>query len=221
MIQAALGVAVVAISLALGPFAAAAESEIVLPLGPFHAAVQPEIVPPPSRDVTPRGVTPAPYASGPLIREEAPPPPADTAHWHRFELPATTDAATLVTRDHTIRIAGVVALPRRMTCKSSAMGDWPCGDVALEAFRHFLLGRPVECSFLTTNGPNPLVARCRVGRTDLGSWLLRWGWVKAAADASDDYRRAALRARCAGLGVWHGAGAPPDCAGLKEPHEQF
>ena len=121
-----LGVAVLAISLTLGRFAAAAESEVIPPLGPFTAAVLPEIVPPPSRDVTPLGVTPAPYTSGPLIREAAP-PPADARRWHRFELPVTTDAATFVTHDRTIRIAGVVALPRTTTCRSATIGDWPCG----------------------------------------------------------------------------------------------
>ena len=84
--------------LPVGPEVAAVESEVVPPLGPFAAAVLPEIVPPPSRDVTPRGVTPAPYVSGPLIREEVPPPPADPRRWHRFELPVTSDAATFVTR---------------------------------------------------------------------------------------------------------------------------
>ena len=134
---------------ALGPEVAAVESEVVPPLGPFAAAVLPEIVPPPSRDVTPRGVTPAPYVSGPLIREEVPPAPPDPRRWHRFELPVTSDAATFVTHDGTIRIAGVTALPRKTTCRSAAIGEWPCGSVALQALRHFLLGRPVECSFQT------------------------------------------------------------------------
>jgi endonuclease YncB( thermonuclease family) len=220
--RALLGMAVLAVSLALGPCAAAAESEVVPPLGPYAAAVEPEIVPPPSRDVTPPGVTPAPFASGPLIRDKLPLPPSppDPARWHRFELPVTTDAATLVTRERIIRIAGVMALPRAMTCRSAAIGDWPCGSVALEALRHFLLGRPVECSFLTADKSNPLVAPCRVGRTDLGSWLLRWGWVTAAANASDDYRRAAAQARCAGLGVWHRADAEAGCAATGEPHKR-
>jgi endonuclease YncB( thermonuclease family) len=221
MTRVRLGVAVLALSLMLGPPANAVGSEVVPPLGPVAAAVLPEIVPPPNRDVTPPGVTPAPVGPGPLIREAGPPLPPDSPHWHRFVLPETSDAATFVTSDRVIRIAGVMALPRDSTCRSAAIGDWPCGSVALAALRHYLLGRPVECAFLSADRSNPLVAPCRVGRTDLGAWLLTWGWVKVAADAPDDYRRVAAEARCAGLGLWHEAGAERDCPALEEPHEQY
>jgi len=201
-----------------------------------------EIVPPPSRDVTPPGVTPAPAGPGPLVREYVPPPqvsrplsdppdrepvaapPAreplsDPLRWHRFILPETTDAATFVVDGRSIRIAGVLALARSATCRNAADEDWPCGDVALDALRHFLLGRPVECSFLGADTSDPLIAPCRVGRTDLGSWLLRQGWAKAAGQASPLYRHAAADARCAGRGLWHGVDERADCMAIKEQPE--
>jgi len=194
-----------------------------------------EIVPPPSRDVTPPGVTPAPVGPGPLIREYVPPPPppvrvlvppplvhepvSDPLRWHRFILPETTDAATFVVDGRSIRIAGVFALARSATCRNAAEEDWPCGDVALEAFRHFLLGRPVECSFLGADASDPLIAPCRVGRTDLGSWLLRQGWAKAGSQASPRYRQAAGDARCADRGLWHGTDERAACMAITERTE--
>lgn len=177
-------------------------------------------MPPPSRDVTPPGVTPAPVGPGPLVREPMPPPPPDAPRWHRFILPATTDAATFVVPNRKIRIAGVVAPPQSATCHSSVIGEWPCGDVALAALRHFLLGRPVQCSFLSADRSDPLVAPCRVGKTDLGSWLLAQGWAKAADDASEDYRRAADSARCTGRGLWHDGTPRLDCPAVKARPQQ-
>ncbi len=71
---------------------------LAVPLVPSHAdeVHYPEEVPPPSRDVTPPGFTPAPITSGPLIREPLPPPPPEKPRWHRYFLPVTTDAATFV-----------------------------------------------------------------------------------------------------------------------------
>ena len=199
-------------------------------------AQEEEIVPPPSRDVTPPGVTPAPVGPGPLVREPVdvtlapvpvalPPmikpirPPAPLGPgWHRFFLPETTDAATFVVRNLTIRIAGVLPLPREATCYRGADESWPCGDVALDKFRHFLLGRPVYC-FLGADKSNSLEAPCRVGRTDLGTWLLVEGWAKAASSASRKYRRAADDARCAGRGLWHGVDERPECMTLPDSAE--
>jgi hypothetical protein len=194
-----------------------------------------EIVPPPSRDVTPPGVTPAPAGLGPLVREYVPPPPppvrepvpaplireplTDSVRWHRFILPETSNAATFVVHGRSIRISGVLALARDATCRNAAEEDWPCGDVALEALRHFLLGRPVDCSFLAADKSDPLIAPCRVGRTDLGSWLLRQGWAKAMYRSSQPYRHAADDARCAGRGLWHGTDERPDCMAIGERPE--
>jgi endonuclease YncB( thermonuclease family) len=194
-----------------------------------------EIVPPPSRDVTPPGVTPAPAGPGPLIREAVPPPPPAAAavplpappvaepagaphdnavRWHRFVLPETTDAGTFVVRGRTFRIAGVAPLPRAATCRNAAEEDWPCGDVALDALRHFLLGRPVECWFVGADPSDPQSVPCRVGKTDLGAWLLAQGWARAAHDASRRYRRVADDARCAGRGLWHGVDERPACMAI-------
>lgn len=219
----------------MSPRGLAAALAVLLAVAPLAARAQEEeIVPPPSRDVTPPGMTPAPVGPGPLVREPvgesvpapdpAPPPmimpirraaPPVGPGWHRFVLPETTDAATFVVHDLTIRIAGVIAPARDATCHNAASEEWPCGDVALDAFRHFLLGRPVYC-FLNADKSNSQVAPCKVGKTDLGDWLLAQGWAKAAASASRKYRRAADDARCAGRGLWNGIDERPQCMAFKD-----
>ena len=169
----------------------------------------PEEVPPPSRDVTPPGFTPAPITSGPLIREPLPPPPPEKPRWNRYFLPVTTDAATFVAGGRTIRLAGVDALPRGGVCKLSDGDNWPCGTTALFALRRFLAGRAIECFFLRSDKSDPLVAPCRIGKLDIGLWLVTQGWVKP--DASDSYRKAAEAAHCAGLGLWRDAARDATC----------
>jgi endonuclease YncB( thermonuclease family) len=161
-----------------------------------------EVVPPPDRDVTPSNVTPAPAGEGPLIREPVPPPPPEPARWRRYFLPATTDAATFEVEDGIIRIAGVSAVPRDAACEIAGGGIWPCGRSALFALRMFLRGRAVECYFAIAEMKGEIAAPCRVGRTDLGLWLVSQGWAGAGDGASDEYREAARQARCANRGLW-------------------
>jgi endonuclease YncB( thermonuclease family) len=172
----------------------------------------PEMVPPPSRDVTPSGVTPAPITSGPLIREPLPPLPPEKPGWHRFFLPETTDAATFVVGTRTIRLAGVTAVPRDVSCKLADGSEWPCGTTALFALRRFLQGRAIECDFMASDKTNPVVAPCRMGKTDIALWLLGGGWVTAEKTAPDEYRKTAQAAHCAGLGLWRGTAKGASCA---------
>jgi endonuclease YncB( thermonuclease family) len=169
------------------------------------------VVPPPSRDVTPSGATRAPPGDGPLLREAVPPPPPDPPRWRRFFLPATIDAATFKAGDLTIRISGVTPPTADQTCPATDGEAWPCGRTALFALRMFLRGRAVECYFPRPDGVADITAPCRVGKTDLGMWLLEQGWVKPDAIATDDYRKAARRAECVGRGLWRGI-SPTDCA---------
>lgn len=162
----------------------------------------PEIVAPAARDVTPPGVTPGPPSDGPLMREPMPAPPPDPPRWRRFFLPETTDAATFVVGERTVRIAGVAAPARDATCRRAGSAAWPCGRSALHAIRMFLRGRAVECFFPHADTAVEITSPCRVGKTDLGLWLLAQGWGKPDQYATDAYRKAADDARCARRGLW-------------------
>jgi endonuclease YncB( thermonuclease family) len=169
-----------------------------------HAAPV-EIVPPASRDVTPPGVMPGPKGDGPLIREPGPPRQLVPPRWQRFFLPVTSDAATFHVDKRTIRIAGVEPPPVAAVCPPAAGNEkWPCGRSALNSLRMFLHGRAVECYFPYSDSVIDITAPCRVGNADIGLWLLGQGWARPNDLATDDYRKAASEALCAGRGVWRG-----------------
>jgi hypothetical protein len=171
-----------------------------------------EVVRPPSRDVTPPGFTPAPKMVAPLFRELQPPPPPETPRWHRLLLPVTTDSGTFMVKNRAIRVSGIAAPSVDQTCRLNDT-DWPCGRTALHQLRMFLGGRAVECYFPFAQSADQVVARCRVGSTDLGHWLLAQGWAKPDANAPDEYRAAAFQARCARLGLWRGQPRDESCDG--------
>ncbi|HEY5082277.1 MAG TPA: hypothetical protein VII91_10260 [Bauldia sp.] len=170
-----------------------------------------EIVRPADRDVSPPGVMPLPTGAGPLLREPVPPRPPDPARWRRYFMPQTSDAATFKVNDMTIHVAGVAALAADQACAATDSGAWPCGQSALYALRRFLHGRAVECFFPYADGVTDVTAPCRVGRVDLGLWLLRNGWARPDELATDAYRAAANAARCARLGVWREETPSTDC----------
>jgi endonuclease YncB( thermonuclease family) len=176
-----------------------------------QTAAPAEIVPPPSRDVTPPGVTPAPGGEGPLTREVVPPPPPEAARWRRFHLPVTLDSATFLVNGMTIAISGVEAPLVTGTCETDAGEIWPCGRIALFSLRKFLKGRDVECYFPSPGDAKQVIAPCRVGATDLGEWLVQDGWATPTDMATDAYRTAADTARCRRLGVFRGTKPPSAC----------
>jgi endonuclease YncB( thermonuclease family) len=161
-----------------------------------------EVVAPAARDVTPPGITPGPAGDGPLLREPTPPPPPDPPRWRKFFLPKTSDASTLHVDERTIRISGVTPPAADAVCQRTDGSEWPCGRAALYAFRMFIGGRAVECYFPRVEDAIDITAPCRIGRTDLGQWLTRQGWVMPDDLATDDYRRASEDARCARRGLW-------------------
>jgi endonuclease YncB( thermonuclease family) len=190
--------------------AGAAAMAAALLAGAIAGAAAEELVQRAVRNVTPPGMTPGPAVTGPLIREEEPEPPPDAARWHRFSLPETTDAATFKVKDQLIRISGVEPPKRADLCKAGNE-SWPCGATALHSFRIFIGGRDVECYYPAPQGQADIVAPCRVGKTDLGLWLLTAGWGSAGHYATEAYRKAADAARCARRGIWRDTAADGTC----------
>jgi endonuclease YncB( thermonuclease family) len=179
-----------------------------------------EIVPPADRNVTPPGITPGPSGEGPLIREPTPPPPPEQPRWRRYFLPVTIDAATFVIDGKlTIRVSGATPPEIGDTCTFAGGETWPCGRTALHALRMFLRGRAIECLFPYAPDLVEVTAPCRVGETDIGTWLLRSGWARPNDLATEEYRTVFAEARCANVGLWQGAGRPADCPALQPPAE--
>ena len=189
-----------------------ARSAFLLTLVVFASvAVAEDIVAPATRDVTPPGVMPAPEGEGPLVREAVPPRPPEPARWRRYFLPVTTDAATFLVKGQTIRVAGVIPPAIDAICHLADASEWPCGRTALYSLRMFLRGRAVECFFPYVEGATEIIAPCRVGKIDLGFWLLGQGWAWPSDLATSEYLTASVGARCAGAGIWRGSGKPDFC----------
>jgi endonuclease YncB( thermonuclease family) len=190
----------------------AARSVLLLAFVVFASAgLAEEIVAPATRNVTPPGMMPAPEGEGPLIREPIPPRPPEPARWRRYFLPITTDAATFLVKGQTIRIAGVTPPAIDEICHLADASEWPCGRTALYSLRMFLRGRAVECFFPPAEGATEIIAPCRVGKTDLGLWLLAQGWTRPSDLATSEYLTASVGARCVGAGIWRGSGKPAIC----------
>jgi endonuclease YncB( thermonuclease family) len=164
------------------------------------------------RNVTPPGITPGPAVTGPLIREPTPTPAAQPARWQRFFLPETSDAATFHVLKRTIHIAGISVPAAKDTCTESGGATWPCGQTALHSLRMFLRGRPIECFYPYVDTAVEITAPCRVGKADLGSWLLTQGWARPGEYATDAYVKASAAARCAKRGIWRGTTPDTSCA---------
>lgn len=93
-----------------------------------------------------------------------------------FTLAEITGPAGFTANGKTVRFAEVAALDVDATC-TDATGVWPCGRRALAAVRDLIRRRPVYCLEVATEA-DTLVARCRVGRTDISAWLVEQGWAK-------------------------------------------
>lgn len=171
-----------------------------------------EIVAPPDRDVTAPGMMPGNNVTGPLVRVPVPPPPPEPPRWRRYFLPATSDSGTFhVTGAFIIHVSDVDPPAADATCRLEDGTEWPCGRTALYSLRRFLHGRAVECFMAPPGNETEVVAPCRVGKTDIGQWLVANGWARAGGFPSQAALASEREARCAGRGIWRGAAPPANC----------
>lgn len=117
--------------------------------------------------------------------------------------PMVTSSASFEAMGYTIFIAGTEPVAADATCKFDGV-PWQCGERALLAFRYWLRGRAPLCQVLPTGERQPLVAPCRLGKQDVGAWLVSNGW--ALARPGGGYEEAEQVARRAGMGIF----GPPD-----------
>jgi len=175
-----------------------------------------------ARAVAPTVVAPPPIAGDELERVEPrdalsplsqalPPKPRTPDQWDGTLLyqPVAVDAGTLKAKGYTVAIAGVEPLAADHTC-GEPQKTWPCGVRARAAFRAMLRGRAVSCVIPPEADRTAIVAECRIGKTDIGSWLVANGWARATAKGP--YREAGQAAQKAGKGIFGpapDANAPP------------
>lgn len=92
--------------------------------------------------------------------------------------PSVTSSASFVAMGYTIYIAGIEGIDAGETC-IAGVASWPCGERAMLAFRYFLRGRAPLCQVLPPAERQPVAAACRLGKQDVGAWLVVNGWARA------------------------------------------
>lgn len=172
-------------------------------------AIDPEVVAPPTAEVPLERADPRPPLSD--LSLALPPRPKMPDEWKGTTLfqPLATAAGVIQAMGYTVAVSGVNAVMPDETCTDAAGKEWNCGMRARGAFRAFLRGRAPVCTVPPEGGRDTISAACRIGKQDLGAWLVANGWARAASDGP--YVEAEQVARKERMGIF---GAAPDLSGL-------
>ncbi|PWK64118.1 thermonuclease family protein [Aminobacter sp. AP02] len=103
-----------------------------------------------------------------------------------------------------VAISGVARLDAGETCSFEGK-EWNCGTRARTEFRSFLRSRAVVCDVPADAAQGEVVAKCRIGKQDVGEWLAANGWAKA--DAGGPYADIGKKAETEKKGIY---GPPPE-----------
>ena len=104
------------------------------------------------------------------------------------------DGDTLELHGLRIRLAAMDAPKSRQSCRRDGR-QWPCGRSAAFALADLIGTRPVTCSWRALDRYRRPVAKCTVGGTDLGGWMVDQGWALAFRRYGLDYVTEERRAR--------------------------
>ena len=132
--------------------------------------------------------------------------PTDPTSW-QFELlhrPAVPAAGRFLVGDHTIQVDGITVLEPGQTCGEEA-AKWPCGNMALTAFRAWVRGRAVECRVPGEPLTDEITTDCSLSGEDVAEWLVQNGWARSIEDTR--FQEAGAYAEANGLGMFQ---IPPE-----------
>lgn len=178
-------------------------------VAPHSRAIDPEIVAPPSlpaeglERIEPR----APLSKLALA---VPPKPKMPDDWNGTKLfqPVAPAAGLIEAKGYSVAVSGIDIVRQDETCETDGKA-WPCGARARSAFRAFLRGRAVVCTVPPEGGRDVIAAECRIGKQDVGQWLVENGWARAARGGP--YVEAGDKARTAKKGIF---GLAPNLSGM-------
>lgn len=185
------------------------------------AAPPPSAASPHSRAIDPQVVAPPELPSKELERVEPraplsklalamPPKPKMPDDWKGTKLfqPVAPAAGLIEAKGYSVAISGIEIIGQDETCTSDGK-SWPCGVRARTAFRAFLRGRAVVCAVPPEGGRDLIAADCRIGKQDVGQWLVENGWARAAKGGP--YVEAGEKARSERKGIF---GSAPSLSGV-------
>ena len=190
-----------------------ATSAITAPQPPKPAshsrAIDPEIIVPPELPAEElERVEPRPPLS--KLALAVPPKPKMPDDWNGTKLfqPVAPAAGLIEAKGYSVAVSGIDIVRQDETCSADGK-SWPCGVRARTAFRSFLRGRAVVCTVPPEGGRDLIAAECRIGKLDVGQWLVENGWARAAKGGP--YVEAGDKARTAKKGIF---GSAPNLSGM-------
>ena len=113
--------------------------------------------------------------------------------------PVVTSSASFEAMGYAISIADVEAVAPGKTCDYEGVA-WSCGERAALAFRYWLRGRALVCAVTPASDRLAVAAPCRLGKQDVGAWLVANGWAMARRGGA--YEKAESVARNARMGIF-------------------
>jgi hypothetical protein len=166
---------------------------------------------------TPDAPVPGPAAADPSASQAQPAPATPASNAVDAKPPAPKPAepaapAFQVVAKPAIVAAGVLGATRgRVTLKDIAPLDpaevcgqgasaWPCGQLAATQFGRFLRGRSVNCDIADPAWQGDVMARCTLGKEDVGAWLVEQGWARA--QPGSPYEEAGRKAEADKRGIF-------------------
>lgn len=166
----------------------------------------------PARRIASTLIAPPPVDASQIERVEARPPLGDLGlavrpktpmpqDWLETLLyrPIATSSATFESMGWKGVISGAQEIGVDQTCwfRDEA---WPCGERARAAFNAWLRGRALNCYLPPETERFAIAAPCRLGKQDVGAWLVANGWALALPGGI--YGKAEATARNAEMGVF-------------------
>ncbi|MDR7033231.1 thermonuclease family protein [Mesorhizobium sp. BE184] len=148
----------------------------------------------------------APLSELALAAPPKPPKQTKPEDWKGTPLfqPVAKAAGLIDAKGYSVAVSGIDMVGVDKTC-TDAGKEWACGQRARTAFRGFLRGRAVVCKVPPENGRDIIAAECRIGKEDVGQWLVENGWARAASGGP--YAEAGKKAETDRKGIF---GPPPE-----------
>ncbi len=135
------------------------------------------------RDVTPDDFVQTPSSEGTVLERlpakeppPVPPRPPKPVVWKR---PIVYAAGKLKSDEVEIQLTGIEPVPIDEQCFGESAETWPCGRIAKTAFANFIRTRSINCD-PSSQKDKKVITRCRVGKIDLGKWLVGNGWARSS-----------------------------------------
>jgi len=113
------------------------------------------------------------------------------------------DGDSLMVGDREVRLFGIDAPEFDQTCQRAGL-SWACGAEAANQLSALVTGKTVRCEQVGTDQYDRLLARCRVGTTDVNRTMVVLGFAVAYRRYSLDYVSAEESAKGNRLGLWSG-----------------